>query len=370
MLAPLDRASSLPAACYFDPEVFALERAAIFERAWLCAGRDDELAAPGAWRCEPLTDEGILLVRGADLACRGFYNVCRHRASPLVAGAAGRAAEIRCPYHGWTYELSGALREAPGTEGIEGFAREEQGLSPVRAGAWKGFSFVSLDPAAPPLEEHLSTPPPRLARAGLDHLRLGRRVEYTTAANWKLCVENFQESHHFPGVHPGLERLTPAARAESVLSDGPWLGGVMDLAGGAETVSLDGRLHGRPLLAGTRDDERRQVFDALLFPTLLLSLQPDYLLTYRLIPTAPAETRVIADIHFHPAAFIEGFDPVEVFTFWDRVNAEDRWICERQQIGVRSRGYAPGRFARVEDGVHAFDRLVARRYLEATAEDR
>lgn len=142
----------------------------------------------------------------------------------------------------------------------------------------------------------------------------------------------------------------------------------MDITAGAETVALDGDRRNRPWLPGTLPDDRRRVFDALLFPSLLMSLQPDYLLTYRLVPLAPAETRVIADIYFHPAAFTAAFDPENVYAFWDRVNAEDRAVCERQQLGIRSRGYRPGRYTSVEDGVHAFDRLVARRYAAALKE--
>lgn len=368
VLTSIERASQLPARAHFDPAIFAFERAAIFAREWLCVGREDEIALPGAWLRADVGGEDVILVRGVDLALRAFYNVCSHRGAPLCQGASGRHSTLRCPYHGWTYELSGALREAPHTAGIAGFNPEEQGLSPVRVEAWQGFLFATLDGDAPPLTEALGTPPPRVARAGLRHLRLGRRAEHVVAANWKLLAENFQESLHFADIHPGLERLTPSARAASVLGDGPWLGGIMDIVDGAETVSLDGDRRNRPWLAGTLPEDRRRVFDALLFPGLLLSLQPDYLLTYRLVPQGPTETRVIADIHFHPAAFTADFDPENVYSFWDRVNAEDRAICERQQMGLRSRGARRGRYTSVEDGVHAFDRLVARRYAAALQE--
>jgi Rieske 2Fe-2S family protein len=142
----------------------------------------------------------------------------------------------------------------------------------------------------------------------------------------------------------------------------------MDILAEAETVALDGDRRNRPWLAGTLPEDRRRVFDALLFPSLLLSLQPDYLLTYRLVPVGPTETRVIADIYFHAAAFTADFDPENVYSFWDRVNAEDRAVCERQQMGIRSRGHRPGRYTSVEDGVHAFDQLVARRYATALKE--
>ncbi|KYF85997.1 hypothetical protein BE20_30425 [Sorangium cellulosum] len=188
-------------------------------------------------------------------------------------------------------------------------------------------------------------------------------MEYEVAANWKLCVENFQESHHFPRVHPALERLTPCDDAVSWGGGGPWLGGLMELVPGAETVSLGAARGARPLIVP--EAERRRVRDAMLFPGLLTSLQPDYLLTYRLTPRAPDRTHVVADTYFHPAAFTPGFDPADVFAFWDTVNREDRSICERQQRGMRAPGYAPSTYAAVEDGVHAFDRWVAERYLAA-----
>ena len=107
------------------------------------------------------------------------------------------------------------------------------------------------------------------------------------------------------------------------------------------------------------------MFDALLFPAWLTSLQPDYLLSYRLVPRAPDRTTVIADIFFHQGARASEAEPADVYTFWDRTNAEDRAICERQQRGVSSPSFARGTFARVEDGQHAFDRRIAEHYLRA-----
>ncbi|WP_437931419.1 aromatic ring-hydroxylating dioxygenase subunit alpha [Sorangium sp. So ce291] len=370
VLAPLDSARPLPARAYWDEDVFAFDQAEIFGRSWLCVGREDELSRPGEWLLAPLTPAGVLVVRGADLELRAFHNVCRHRAATLVDGACGRLDHLECPYHGWTYELSGALRAAP--HAPPGFDRGAHGLLRARAGALFGFLFVTLDPGAPALESALGDAPPWLSRPELRSLRRGRRVEYEVAANWKLCVENFQESHHFPRVHPGLERLTPCDEAVSWGvggtggkggAAGPWLGGIMDLAPGAETVSTSAARGARPLVVP--EAERRRVRDAMLFPGLLTSLQPDYLLTYRLTPRAPDRTLVVADTHFHPAAFVPGFAPGDVFAFWDAVNREDRAICERQQRGIRAPGYAPSAYAMVEDGVHAFDGMVARRYLSA-----
>jgi Rieske 2Fe-2S family protein len=351
----LARARPLPGRAYVDASRFALERERIFARAWICVGREDEVALPGQWIREQVAGEPLLVVRGPDLALRALFDVCRHRGASLSGGArCGRARQLECPYHGWTYELDGRLAAAPFAP--EGFVRAEHGLREARVDSWRGFLFVTLDAAAPPLAEWLEGAPPWLDAPTLSTLRRASRVEHVAHANWKLVAQNFQESHHFPRVHRALERFTPTAEADTWGPRGRWLGGTMRLRG-AETVSLSGERRGRPLLVPR--DRAGVVWDALLFPTLLTSLQPDYLLTYRLVPESPERTRVVADVYLHAAAFGPELDLKDVLHFWERVNAEDRAICEDQQRNARSCAFDPACYATVEEGVLAFDRLVA-----------
>jgi Rieske 2Fe-2S family protein len=273
---------------------------------------------------------------------------------PLVQGECGRADAFVCPYHGWRYGLDGALDEAP--YAAEGFDCDKHGLFALRAETWAGFVFVTAAADVPPLASFLGDVPPWLVEAPLSLLERAHRSSWEVAANWKLVVENFQESHHFPRVHPGLESLTPTSRASTWFGEGPWLGGTMELAGAAETVSTTGLLRGRPVIVGP--GRARRVHDALLFPAMLTSLQPDYLLTYRLVPRGPASTIVVADVLLHPAAPAGSAD--EVIAFWAATNAEDRAACERQQLGLRTRGFESAGYVTVEEGVHAFDVMVAR----------
>ena len=97
VLAPLGEARPLPPRACWDEGVFAIEQDAIFGRSWMCVGREDEVGKPGQWLLAPVTPEGVVVVRGADLALYAFYNVCRHRASTLVAEPCGRAAQNRVP---------------------------------------------------------------------------------------------------------------------------------------------------------------------------------------------------------------------------------------------------------------------------------
>ena len=372
VLAPLASARTFPVSAYLDHDLFAWEQRHIFRAQWICAGREEDVKAPGAWVLCPATEAGILIVRGEDLQIRAYHNTCPHRANLIVHGqpSSGRTHRWRCDYHGWSFHLDGSLRFAPYTEALQDFDPAAFGLQPVKCATWNGFVFIHLGRNPPSLATGLGDVPELLGRLRMDALRRGRLVSYEVRANWKIMVENFQESHHFVLVHPELEAITPWADSSSFVGDGPWLGGTMDIVDEAETVSEDMGRHGRPFLLGTTEPERRKVFDFYFFPNLLMSVQPDYLLTYRYFPQSPNRTLVLAETFFHPAAIRKGFDPADVYGFWDRTNGQDRDVCERQQVAIRSGGFERGRFVACEDGMHAFDRLVARRYLDAIGDRR
>jgi len=366
VLAPLETARQLPRRAFCDESFFQLDQK-IFERSWLPVAHDSELEGPGRYVACDVAGEHVVVMRTADLSLAGFLDSCVHRGTRLLDAESGRLErlEITCPYHGLRYDLRGHadVTSCPSLRLPSGVA-----LRAVRVDQRFGFVFVCLDPSTPALAVWMNETPPWLERASLHALRRGRRVVSEVRANWKLLVDNFQESHHFGLVHPSLEARTPAARSASIDLDGPFLGGTMTLAEGIETVSDDHLLRDRPLIAAR--DDARAVHDALLVPAWLTSLQPDYFLSYRLVPRAATLTTVIADIYFHAAAFVQGFDAAAVYSFWDRTNAEDRAICERQQRGLASPSFELGGYATTEDGMHAFDRRIARAYRALLAEGR
>jgi Rieske 2Fe-2S family protein len=362
--APFEEASPLPRAALVEPAFFELDLR-LFEASWVPVAHESELARPGQMVAVDLAGTRVVAARGADLELHAFQDRCAHRGVPLTAGDRATCAslELVCPYHGLRYDLTGrALSASVRALGLEGDVR----LPQVRVARWNGFVFVCLSPRAPALAEHMGPVPPWLPRASLHALRLGRRRVHEVRASWKLCAANFQESHHFPHVHPALEAITPWSRSTSEIFAGAWLGGTMEIADGAETVSEDTRIAGRPLVA--HEEDARHVHDALLVPAWMTSLQPDYFLSYRLLPIAPDRTTVIADIYFHEAAGATDTEPGAVYAFWDRTNAEDRAICELQQRGVNSPHYRPGPYARSEDGQHAFEQRLARYYLASAQE--
>jgi Rieske 2Fe-2S family protein len=302
------------------------------------------------------------VVHGPD-GLRAFYNVCRHRGSSILEEPCGKVVRLQCPYHAWTYGLDGLLQRAKHSEDLGDFEPVENSLVPVRVETWQGFVFLSLDPAARPLVDHLADLVTQLDRFDFRPLRRAHRIEYDVAANWKAIAENYSECYHCPGIHPQLNRLTPYDLGQNFITEGPWQGGYMELVGEAETMSVDGRAHGRPPLVGIEPVDCERIYYYLVWPNLLLSLHPDYLLVHRVEPVDPERSRIVCDWHFDPVTMARpDFDSSDAVEFWDLTNRQDWHVCELQQRGTRSRAYSAGRYSNQEDSVHAFDLMCADRY--------
>src|SRR5262249_38553770 len=162
-----------PNTWYTDPRILDAERDAVFARSWQAVGRADQVAANGSYLTANIAGEPILVVRGDDGVLRGFFNVCRHPAAPLMTDACGTASKVRGRYHGWTYGLTGRLRGTPEFDGVCDFTREDNGLVPVGGvEEWGPFVWVHLDVPREPVEEFLSPLPDWVAgRGAFDGLR-------------------------------------------------------------------------------------------------------------------------------------------------------------------------------------------------------
>jgi len=352
-------ARTLPGEVYVSAEVLRLEQRGIFARQWLCVGREADLPAAGDYMLKEIGGDSIVVVRAADGAIRAFYNVCRHRGSRLLDERAGHGlARVLCPYHAWSYNLDGSLHTAPRMG--EGFCKADHALSPVRIGFHAGFIFLNLDPAAVPLARHLADLPD-LRHFRMGELVCGKRIEYDVAANWKLICENYSECYHCTGAHPQLARISEQiSRDERGQEIGACFnGGPMRLRDGVETMSMSGRST-LPTIPGLSHDDTRYVHYYVIYPNMLLSPHPDYVLVHTAWPLAPDRTHVVCEWLFTTEAVgARDFDPSDVVQFWDVTNRQDWALCERAQAGVGSRGYRPGPYQSSEDCVHLFDRWYA-----------
>lgn len=360
------QALTLPGLAYTSDAVFAAERHEIFARSWSCVARASDVAAAGDLLVVEVAGDSVLLLRGSDGELRAFYNVCRHRGSRLVLESCGHGAtRLLCPYHAWSYQIDGSLGSAP--QMPPGFRREEHGLVPIRMEIFHGFVFVNLDADAPALSVRFAQLP-NLDRYRMAELVRGPRFHYEVAANWKLICENYSECYHCPGAHPQLARLTELiGRSERAMEVGDCFnGGPMRLRDGVATMSGSGR---SPLsrIPGISDADARLVSYYVIYPTLLLSPHPDYVMVHLLWPLAPDRTRVVCEFLVNATdRDAPGFDPGDITDFWDVTNRQDWQLCERVQAAAGSRGFRPGPYQTSEDCVHTFDRWYAERMAEAT----
>jgi Rieske 2Fe-2S family protein len=369
VLAPtLGQSRTLPPEAYLSPEVFAWETERFFEAGWLCVGRGDGLGDVGDQRAVRVGSEGILLVRDEAGVLRGFHNACRHRGHELLDPGAERSMRaIKCPYHAWVYGLDGRLNGAPRFTGVPGFDREGYPLLEVRVAEWHGWVFANPSGDAAPFAEHVGNLDDLIAPWEGERLRVGAAHGYVIAANWKTITENYHECYHCPSIHPALCDVTPVDSGENFPHEGLWVGGSMELKDFAETMSLTGE-SGGVRIRGLNDRQAREVYYVGLFPNLLISLHPDYVMTHRFEPLGPGETRVECEWLFPPEAWERpGFSPGYASEFWDITNREDWLACESVYRGLHSRGFRQGPFEWSEDEVHSFMALVARGYLDGRA---
>ena len=364
-LRPFGQSRMLPREAYVDPAVFEWEQRHFFGGGWICVARSDQLAQPGDQRAEATGTGSVLLVRGEEGELRAFANTCRHRGHELLpCGEGARHKMIICPYHAWTYSLDGDLRAAATFRKVPGFDFGDWGLRRLPATEWHGLVFVdtsggaagSLADTLGKLDELVAPyEPERLVTAGVH--------SYDSAANWKILTENYHECYHCPSIHPELCRVSPPRSGENYDEDGAWIGGWMELRDGMDTMSLDGSSHGVPL-RGLDARGLRTVVYVNIFPNILLSLHPDYVMTHRLVPVAADRTLVECTWAFAPEAVARpDFDPGYAVEFWDLTNRQDWAACESVQRGLASPHALPGPLAPNEDAVYSFVTTVARGYL-------
>lgn len=351
---------TLPQRYFVAPEIFQQERERILSRHWLCVGHQSRLAKPGDYFVQEVAGESLIIVRDKTDRLRGFYNVCRHRGTRICEEPEGSGVALQCPYHAWTYGLDGRLLGAPSMQAVPGFDPADFSLHPVKFALWEGLMFVSLAEELAPLSQFFAPLAEKFAHWNLPTLRSARRVTYDVAANWKLIFENYSECYHCSLVHPALSRLSPSDSAENDLVEGPFLGGFMTIANG-QSLTMSGKACARPVGDISEADHAR-VFYYSIFPNLLLSLHPDYVMTHLIWPLAPRRSLVQCDWFFHPEADGGGdaYNPEDAIEFWDLTNRQDWHVCELSQCGIASRAYQPGPYSPRESIPAAWDREYLR----------
>jgi Rieske 2Fe-2S family protein len=358
---------TLPAHAYSATSVLTWEQEHFFRTGWMCVGRAAELPNPGDQRAVSAGGVGLLLARDSDGTIRCFYNVCRHRAHELLpVGEARNHRLIRCPYHAWAYRLDGGVRATPHFDDLPDDDPACSGLVPLACADWHGWLFVNPSLDAPDVLTQVADLDALVRPYAPEMLVSVEKHAYDVRANWKVIVENYHECLHCSSIHPALIKLSASDSGMRCEPRGRWSGGTMELREHVETMSLTGK-GGRalPRIIGAA---LRDVVYVSVFPNLLLSLHPDYVMTHRLEPIAPDRTLVDCEWLSLTETRDEG-SLASAVEFWDLTNRQDWAACESVQRGIGSPAYRPGPLAREEGSVAHFVEMVRAGYRAGSLDE-
>jgi len=373
----LDRmTASLPAAWYYDPAQYARELEAIWYRDWICVGRLEDLTAAGDYFVVPVGGESLILTLDREGRPRAFHNTCRHRGSTLCATPRGRFAHgrITCPYHAWSYALSGELLATPKMDLPPDFRRDDYLLYGVHVDTWGGFLFVNLgERPSTPLLDFLGDEAGQVRRWPLADLVSVRREVTTLACNWKVFWENYCECYHCPGIHPELCRVMPLYR-EGVLSYSDSRRPLPPeaaqdtrprVAPGLGTWTLDGQSK-LPLIEGPDAADRALgVVFASFTASLFVVAHPDYVRSVRMLPCGPEQVELTVDWLLPTGVAERHPGELDKMAALGRLLiAQDGRACELNQQGLRSRRHREGVLMPQEQALHEFHEWLRSRLSE------
>lgn len=326
---------TLPAEWYTDPGIYRLEHEAIFYKTWWYQCHESDLPEPGSYVTGTVADQAIVLIRGEDAEIRAFYNVCSHRAHPLLKGR-GRTRLVVCPYHQWCYQADGKFRGARGRDTLEHWIPDNADLKPVRAEVMGGLVFVNLDPGAKPLADQAGKLAADWKEAcpRLGELQTAYSFERDVAANWKTVIDNNHECYHCAVNHKALMELVDYD------TKAKWSDSGITFSHAVEKKRLDNsayRLDAASL-------EQESLF-GYIWPTTipLMFPGPASLIIFQVNPSGPETTRERWDFLF-PSKELGPAQNALIDFIRDTLIGEDVALCEAVQKGLHSRGYRQGRF--------------------------
>lgn len=376
LLQRQEKMVAMDQAFYRDPDIYEREIDRIFLNSWLYAGHRSEIPDAGDWFLFEFAEESVIIVNGGDGEIRALLNVCRHRGSRVCIESKGCSRNLRCRYHGWTYDLDGKLISAAHMG--ERFDKSEIGLKAIRAEVLDGMIFVNFAEQPAGFEAIRDGLSEALRPYQLDNAKVAHRQSYPIRANWKLAVENYCECYHCAPAHPEYSKGHSLAKPDSrtgelneevmaraascglsdarinfIYRQAPAFGADYSydryaMWRGHVTGSEDGQPLA-PLLGSIRDYDGGAT-DLQIGPVTFGLMYCDHVVLYRFTPL----TRETADCDI--TWLVRGdaqegvdYDKDRLTWLWDVTTAADKDIIERNQQGVNSRYYQPGPLSKMED---------------------
>jgi phenylpropionate dioxygenase-like ring-hydroxylating dioxygenase large terminal subunit len=364
---PLLEAETMPAFTYTSPEFYQREVERIWRKTWNFVGSADQIRNNGDYFTLNFAAVPTIVLRDHDGKIRAFANTCRHRGSELLEGK-GNCKLIVCPYHSWTYDMSGNLRGTPEMDKTLNFNKTDYGLIPIAIDTWGNFLFINFDKNPEPLKKHLGDLPEKLAPYRLENMALARRKAFEMDCNWKLFVENAKESYHIGTVHRATINQYASAKAAGYWVEKPTGDYVVTFAQHEGSMALLKGAKGFPIiesLEGRR--EAGGTYAPLIYPSTYLACTIDCAWYLEMHPIGASKTYMVHGALF-PRDRLDRPDFEEVaknyYHRWDVTIEEDILASVRQQRGLETPFAPSGRFSHREPLVHEIDNWILDRVID------
>jgi phenylpropionate dioxygenase-like ring-hydroxylating dioxygenase large terminal subunit len=358
---------AMPAWIYGHPQLTKLEIERILKPSWQIVCHTSSIPKAGDYVTLQIGPESVFVMRDREGTIRGFHNVCRHRGTRIFDDSGHCSGPIVCPYHGWSYKQDGSLQGVARSDTFPSLDRASLSLSPVRTDVALGFVFVCLSGAPRPVLEVFGPVLDELAPYRFEQMvPLGPITTEEWACDWKVAIDNYLESYHVPIGHPGLQRMfTPdyddqqgsegLARGTSWLREQP-------------SSRWSERMYQNmvvPLTTHLPEAHRRSWRFYSLLPNLGLDVFPEQMDFFQVLPKSPGRTLIRSAVYGLPDSrremrVLRGLG----LRINNEVNAQDKELCERVQLGLGSSGYQPGPLSNIEHWMLEFHQLLRTRIPE------
>ena len=358
---PILEANGLPNECYINKDYVNIERDTVFFNNWSVIGSASSLKEIGDVKPYNFLGVPLLILRDKSDQIKVFHNVCSHRGFKLIQEPCKLKNMIRCPYHSWSYDLSGKLIATPHVGGMnkheaKGFEKSKSNLKEVRSFVWMDLIFVNLNNNAKsfeerikPLEERwskfISKEDQKLIRHAKDFGYFNMEVN----SNWKLAIENFCESYHLPWIHPELNRV-------SNIEDHYHIEDLEETFSGQGSnkyaQQFDGNRKFSTFPNWPKDLYQNSEYVSL-FPNVMIGIHVDHFYAFWLEPLSNNKTREHFEMYYVGEDSAESDDLKNMreknFKFWQEVMNEDVGAIEGMYQGRNSPAYNGGNFSPVMD---------------------
>ena len=345
---------TLPSWTYNNEVFFELEKRDLFLNNWQLICHGSNIPLPGDYFTFDLFNERLVAVRDASLEIRVFHNVCSHRATKLLDRVSGNCGKrIVCPYHAWSYDLSGNLKHVPGIENFENLDLKDHGLRIVEQEVFKGFVFAKVLPSDVPsvrqqFEPYLAEIEPYRFE---DLEPLGRVTLRPREVNWKQIADNYVDAMHISVAHPGLSNLVGASYDLEVSCNGGFVHRMSADLNASRKNMLSNVLYKKflPRVDHLPAERQGQWMYYRLWPNLAFDVYPDQMDFMQFIPIN-ASTTMIREI---PFALKDDRREMKVARYLNwrinrEVNAEDTRLIKWVQEGMQTSAFQSGPLAKSE----------------------